>query len=178
MTRQTERMSQDSTSTSAPTTGPLLAAAEGSGSLSRRSVLGMAAVTGAVGLLAACGGSSNDETTEPAASDSAGASDGASSPAAGGGALAKTADVPVAGGAVNEAQKVVVTQPTAGQFKAFTATCTHQACLVTSVSNGTINCPCHGSQYSAADGSVKRGPATSPLREIAVKVEGDAVVKA
>jgi Rieske Fe-S protein len=152
---------------------------DGSSPLSRRSVLGLAAATGAVGLLAACGGGGDDKAgSDSTTSGSPAASDGGSSPATGGGALAKTADLPVGGGQVNEGRKVVVTQPSAGQFKAFTATCTHQACLVTSVSDGVINCPCHGSQYSAADGSVKRGPATSPLKEIAVKVEGDSVVKA
>jgi Rieske Fe-S protein len=84
----------------------------------------------------------------------------------------------VGGGVVIAAQKVVVTQPTAGEFKAFSATCTHMSCTVGSVSNGTINCPCHGSKFAVADGSVKQGPAGRPLPEVSVKVDGDTVVKA
>ena len=45
------------------------------------------------------------------------------------GAIA-AAEIPVGGGKVFEALKVVVTQPTAGDFKAFSAVCTHQACTV------------------------------------------------
>src|SRR5215472_12634585 len=55
----------------------------------------------------------------------------------------KVADIPVGGGAIFADQDVVVTQPVAGQFKAFSATCTHQACLVASVAQGKIICPCH-----------------------------------
>ena len=50
--------------------------------------------------------------------------------------------------------QVVVTQPTAGEFKAFSAVCTHMGCIVNQISNGTIDCPCHGSQYSITTGDV------------------------
>ena len=150
---------------------------------SRRHVLSLAAGFGAVGLLAACGG--DDIATEPDAEgpgDSAGTSSEAGSTSAdggggAGGALAATADVPVGGGVILDQQKVVVTQPTEGTFKAFTAICTHQSCTVASVKNGTISCACHGSSFSATDGSVKTGPATRPLKEVAVTVEGDQVVE-
>ncbi|MGQ0576182.1 MAG: Rieske (2Fe-2S) protein [Pseudonocardia sp.] len=104
-------------------------------------------------------------------------------PAAGGGgggaaALVGTADVPVGGGVILAAQSVVVTQPTAGTFKAFDTTCTHQGCTVNEVTGGNINCPCHGSSFSVVDGSVTGGPAPSPLAEKAVKVEGNAVTLA
>jgi Rieske Fe-S protein len=49
---------------------------------------------------------------------------------------------------------------------------------VSSVKAKTISCACHGSSFSAADGSVLTGPATRPLDEIKVKVEGDKIVKA
>jgi Rieske Fe-S protein len=73
---------------------------------------------------------------------------------------------------------VVVTQPTAGSFKAFTAVCTHQGCTVGSVSGGAIHCPCHGSAFSIKDGSVVNGPATQPLAAVSIKVEGTSIVKA
>lgn len=67
------------------------------------------------------------------------------------------------GGKILTDAKVVVTQPTAGVYKAFSAVCTHQGCLVGAIQNKTIDCPCHGSQFSITDGSAVVGPATSPL---------------
>jgi Rieske Fe-S protein len=75
-------------------------------------------------------------------------------------------------------EKVVVTQPTAGEFKAFSSTCTHMSCQVTSISGDRIACPCHGSSYSIVDGSVQGGPAPRPLPKVAIKVEGDEVLRA
>jgi Rieske Fe-S protein len=69
-----------------------------------------------------------------------------------------------------------VTQPTAGTFKAFSKVCTHQGCTVASVSNGHINCACHGSTFSATDGSVVNGPAKTPLAETKVTLSGDSLV--
>ncbi|MDQ4009602.1 MAG: Rieske (2Fe-2S) protein [Actinomycetota bacterium] len=89
--------------------------------------------------------------------------------------LASTADIPVGGGEVFADQNVVVTQPQAGTFKAFSAVCTHQGCTVSQVAAGTINCPCHGSKFAIADGSVVDGPASSPLEERRVTVSGDAI---
>ena len=77
-----------------------------------------------------------------------------------------------------DAEKVVVTQPAEGEFKAFTAVCTHQGCVVGSVADNEISCPCHGSLFSAEDGSVVTGPATAPLTEIEVQVKGGSVVRA
>jgi len=155
--------------------------------LSRRRVLRVAAVSGAGALLVACGG--DDTATDSSDQGSGGSSStpaGTSSSAAesdedagggGGGGLVATADVPIKGGVVLDDKKIVVTQPASGEFKAFTAVCTHQSCTVASVKANTITCPCHGSTYSALDGSVQGGPAPSPLREIAVTVEGDQVVR-
>lgn len=95
--------------------------------------------------------------------------------AGGGAALVSTADVPVGGGVILAAQKVVVTQPTAGTFKAFDSTCTHQGCTVNEVAGGTINCPCHGSRFRVADGSVAGGPAPTPLPAKQIKVEGNTI---
>lgn len=149
---------------------------------SRRGVLRVAAVSGATAaLLAACGGGDDAATDDTASTPGAGSSSGggdSSGVTAGGGALVATADVPVGGGVILETEKVVVTQPTEGSFKAFTAVCTHKACIVSSVKEDRISCACHGSAYSAMDGSVLNGPATRPLKEIGVTVEGDQVVEA
>jgi Rieske Fe-S protein len=94
------------------------------------------------------------------------------------GSIAAAADVPVGGGLVVKDKKVVITQPKKGEFKGFTAVCTHAGCIVSTVADGTINCPCHGSKYSIADGSVVRGPAPKPLAEMPVVVDGGQIVSA
>jgi len=130
--------------------------------LTRRHALAGAATLGVgLPLLAACGGGGADS----------GSADGSSAAAPPTGPLGATSDVPVGGGTVFADQKVVVTQPTAGDFKGFSATCTHQGCLVANVS-GTINCPCHGSMFSIEDGSVQGGPAPRPLPQVALTVKG------
>ena len=149
--------------------------------LTRRRIFGLTAAACATSLFAACGA----DTTEPGSSgpsskDAAGGSDEPSGTESGkaGAALTKTADVPVGSGVILEDAKLVVTQPTAGNYKAFTAVCTHQGCIVGSVKGKSIGCPCHGSAFNIADGSVLNGPADRPLREIKVAVEGDSIVKA
>lgn len=157
----------------------------------RRSVVAAAGGVGLAAALAACGSSddssnaASDNSSTSAAADptttDAGTAGGDTSPttsaAAGGGTvLGKTSEIPVGGGKIYADKKVVVTQPTAGQYKAFSATCTHQGCLVTSVSDGTINCPCHSSKFHVADGSVAGGPAMAPLPPENVTVSGDEVM--
>jgi Rieske Fe-S protein len=86
-------------------------------------------------------------------------------------ALAPASAIPVGGGEIFTAEKVVVTQPVAGEYHAFSAVCTHVGCLVNQIANGTIDCPCHGSQFRITDGAVVTGPAALPLppRKITIK---------
>ncbi|WP_155368012.1 Rieske (2Fe-2S) protein [Catellatospora vulcania] len=86
-------------------------------------------------------------------------------------ALGPATDIPVGGGKVYSTAMVVVTQPVAGDFKAFTSICTHWGCQVAAVENDQIICRCHGSRFSATDGSVVLGPATLPLGPKAVTVQ-------
>lgn len=88
--------------------------------------------------------------------------------------LASTGDIPVGGGVVFQAEQVVITQPTPGEFRAYSAVCTHQGCVVNDVVGGTINCNCHGSKFGL-DGTVSQGPASAPLPAVAVKVTGDQI---
>ncbi|WP_030155745.1 Rieske (2Fe-2S) protein [Streptomyces sp. NRRL S-244] len=147
----------------------------------RRTVLAAGAATLAGTVLSGCG---NDGGTEAAADNAPGSAPGdaqaqpSAGAAAGGGggqALAQTSDIPVGGGKVFKDQKVVVTQPMAGQFKAFSATCTHQGCSVATVKDGNIVCPCHQSLFKISDGTVAGGPATRPLAAAKIAVEGDKI---
>jgi len=129
----------------------------------RRSVMKAAAVVAVpvvgVGAVAACSSSG---------SKSSGGSGGAnSSPVS-----VPSSSVPVGGGFVDADKLVVVTQPVAGTYKAFTAVCTHQGCTVKDVSNNQIHCPCHGSIFSAQDGSVLSGPASTPLAPMTATLSG------
>ncbi|MEU0414279.1 Rieske (2Fe-2S) protein [Streptomyces griseorubiginosus] len=128
----------------------------------RRTVL---LATGAVSLTAGCGEYGNENSDSGSSSVQASA----------GTELAKTSEIPVGGGKIFKDEKVVVTQPKKGEFKAFSDICTHQGCQVTSVSDGTINCPCHGSKFNITDGSVANPPANRPLAEKQIKVSGDSI---
>ena len=90
--------------------------------------------------------------------------------------LGAASDVPVGGGAIYTAAKVVVTQPASGQYKAFSAVCTHVGCLVNKVTSGTIDCPCHGSEFKITDGAVVAGPAPSPLPARQIKIVDGQVI--
>ncbi len=121
-------------------------------------------------------GSQPAQSTSPPAAP-AGSGSGTAAPA-GPPVLASTADIPVGGGKILADKKIVITQPKAGSFDAFTAVCTHQGCIVGSVTGGTINCPCHGSKFSITNGSVVNGPASSPLAPVSIKVQGASIVQA
>jgi Rieske Fe-S protein len=131
--------------------------------VTRRAVLAGAAALG-VGVVGAAALAACAPGTSP--------STGSGAPATGP-VTVSVNDIPVGGGKVFEAQQVVVAQPVAGTFKAFTAICTHQGCVVSSVRNGKITCPCHGSQFSATDGSVTQGPAIVALAGRTVIRDGD-----
>jgi nitrite reductase/ring-hydroxylating ferredoxin subunit len=120
--------------------------------VSRRTVLGTAAAS--VAALTGCAGYGGSQAAEPSQPPP---------PERGGGnGLAYVADIPVGGGAILSDRQLVVTQPEEGSFVVLSAVCTHAGCLVASVEDGTINCPCHGSKFSLT-GEVTSGPAAQPL---------------
>jgi Rieske Fe-S protein len=148
----------------------------------RRGVLAGAGLVGIAGALSACASagssSSSAAAAAPANTATSAAPPAATTPAGGGGSnvLAPVSEIPVGGGKIFTAEKVVVTQPNAGEFKGFSAVCTHMGCLVNQISGGTIDCPCHGSQYSITNGSVVAGPAPSPLPAVPIRQSGDSVI--
>lgn len=91
------------------------------------------------------------------------------------GEIASVDEVPVGGGIVDNDAEVVLTQPADGEFRGFTAICTHQGCTVSDVADGTINCACHGSRFSIEDASVVNGPATEPLTEYELTVQAGSI---
>ena len=128
--------------------------------LNRRAVIAAGAALPLAGTLTACG--SDGESSESVAT-----------PEVEKGALiGAAADVPVGGCAVFRDPKVVITQPSKGEFKAFSAVCTHQGCLVSSSKDGEIPCTCHGSAFSLTDGAVLKGPANEPLAPVEIVVDG------
>jgi Rieske Fe-S protein len=162
----------------------------------RRCVLLGAGVLGVAGVLTACSTAAvpynaNDAGQAPGTTPAT--PSGASVPASGmasqpsssasaksgsgpaGTLLGAASAVPVGGGMVYTAAKVVVTQPAKGEYKAFSAVCTHVGCLCNQVADGTINCPCHGSKFKITDGSVVAGPAPAPLPAKTVTVTGGKV---
>jgi Rieske Fe-S protein len=146
---------------SQPDQGPIPNHPPGRG-IDRRTVITTAGVVG-VGVigaatLTACGGGSGSAASASPTKE-----------------VIKVADIPVGGGKVFAAAEVVVTQPKAGEFKAFSAICTHRGCTVGSVANGSITCPCHGTTYDMTTGSVTGGPAPAPLPSKTVTVSGDSL---
>ncbi|HEX4654627.1 MAG TPA: Rieske (2Fe-2S) protein [Mycobacteriales bacterium] len=145
--------------------------------VSRRSVLrgcALAAAGGVAGFLVAR--RSDAAGARPATAAANGYGPAASTPA-GNNVLTTVSAVPAGGGVVLGKSGVVVTKDAGGAVHAFSATCTHQGCTVSSVSGGTINCPCHGSRFDADTGAVVQGPATRPLPTVAVTVQGDQIVR-
>ena len=153
------------------------------GALARRSVL-TAAVAGTATLgLAACASAaeptnSPELTPSESGTDSNTASESSSPSEQAVTVLGATSAVAVGGGTKFELGEttILVTQPQAGEFVGFDATCTHQGCVVTGVTDGEIRCGCHGAKFDIASGQVLAGPAESPLKGVMVSVVNDEIV--
>lgn len=128
--------------------------------LDRRRVLSAGCLVAVTAAVTGCGARGEQRTPAP------------------GTVIGSTDDVPVGGGAVLAEHGLVVTQPVAGTFHAFSAVCTHQGCTVEQVAEGLISCPCHGSRFDIDDGAVVRGPADRPLSRVEVAVFGTRITLA
>jgi Rieske Fe-S protein len=139
-----------------------------------------ALVTGICGAatLTACGGGGGGGGG-PTAPPSAPTPDSrAPSPAEAGDSPSAVArsDIPIGGGRVFPDYRLVVTQPVAGDVRAFTAICTHNRCLLATVADSTIQCPCHGSRFAITDGAVVNGPALRGLTPRSIEIKGDSII--
>jgi nitrite reductase/ring-hydroxylating ferredoxin subunit len=143
---------------------------------SRRIVFHGLTALGVAAALAGCGGDDGGTTT-PTEKDTPTDSqnNGGTSTQT---VLAETGDVPVGGGLILTDEKIVITQPTDGEFKAFTAVCTHQGFTVTSVEDEQIRCSHHGSVYDFESGDNIGGPAPAPLEPIAITVKNGKILQA
>jgi Rieske Fe-S protein len=95
--------------------------------------------------------------------------------------VAAVSDIPVGGGSlvnVGADGYLLVTQPHAGDIRAFNPTCPHQGTTVDPPSGGVITCPAHGSQFAPDTGAVERGPASTGLTEVPVQVRNGQIVLA
>ena len=147
----------------------------------RRTILTAGGLVLAGGALAACGGADSTATEAATGAPATGApatpaTESPTTPVSG--ALASVSEIPVGGGVIVPEPPIVITQPVAGTFKAFTAICPHQGCLVSEVAENQIVCPCHGSLFSAEDGAVVQGPAVEGLTAASIAVQGDSIVLA
>jgi len=95
---------------------------------------------------------------------------GSTAPMTQGTVLGEAKQIPVGGGMIFTAAQVVVTQPVKGKYHGFSAVCTHVGCILNKIQNGSIDCPCHGSEFRITDGSVITGPASGPLPKKKIKV--------
>ncbi|UIZ92134.1 Rieske (2Fe-2S) protein [Corynebacterium sp. CNCTC7651] len=117
---------------------------------SRRLFLAGTATTFAGAFLAACGQAPNDE-------------------------IAKT-QVPVGSAVILD--RVIIAQPTEGNFVAYSAVCPHQQSKITVVQGDTVRCTKHGSTFSIEDGAVLQGPSLNPMTEVKLVDQGDTVAAA
>lgn len=126
--------------------------------MSRRRLLGTAGTAAAVTAVSACGGQ------EPKPQE-----------VRYGQVVGQTTDVPEGAGAVFSNSKLVVTQPETGDYRAFSASCTHAGCTVQEVDE-VIRCLCHGSEFDISTGEALVGPAQEPLESFEVTVEGTDII--
>ncbi|MGW1377365.1 Rieske (2Fe-2S) protein [Streptomyces sp. NPDC002446] len=129
----------------------------------RRTVLRGAALAGAACFgAAACSSGGQERSTRPASDAPV--------------ELGPASEIPVGGAKLYEKQRLLVAQPTKGEFTCFSTVCTHMGAVLNKIEKGQGVCPLHGSRFMAATGQVAQGPATRPLEEVPVKVKGGKLI--
>ena len=137
--------------------------------ISRRGVIASAVGVSAVAALAACTPEVTNlgTTPEPSAPTTSGPV-----------AVAKITDIPIGSGKKYDVEgtPILITQPRVGEFRGFSAICTHAGFVMNNMANSEIKCDNHGAVYSADDGSVLSGPASRALGKVGVTVDGDDIL--
>jgi Rieske Fe-S protein len=152
------------------------AAMPSSGAMSSPGGMPSSGAMSSPGGMSSSGAMSSPGPTSPAQGGSAQAKPKKKDAAVPGIVLGAASEIPVGGGKIYTAAKVVVTQPTRGQYTAFSAVCTHVGCIMSEVADGTIDCPCHGSEFKITTGAVVTGPAPAPLPKKQIKIVDGKVV--
>jgi nitrite reductase/ring-hydroxylating ferredoxin subunit len=139
--------------------------------ISRRGVIATAVGVSAAAALSACSPEVSNLTSTPAPEEP-------STSASIAVAVAKTTDIPIGSGKKFDVDgvQILITQPRAGEFRGFSAVCTHAGFVMSNMANSEIKCDNHGAVYSADDGSVLSGPAPRALGKVTVTIEGDEVL--
>ena len=137
--------------------------------ISRRGVIASAVGVSAVAALAACTPEVTNlgTTPEPSAPTTSGPV-----------AVAEITDIPIGSGKKYDVEgtPILITQPRVGEFRGFSAICTHAGFVMNNMANSEIKCDNHGAVYSADDGSVLSGPAPRALGKVEVTVDGDDIL--
>ncbi|MEN9872672.1 MAG: hypothetical protein RL450_607 [Actinomycetota bacterium] len=139
---------------------------------SRREVLGVSVASLAAVSLAACAAEPEVAATTPPSATV----DQAPAGAVGEILLGPASEIMVGSGnkyKIDEMLTILVTQPKAGDFRGFSATCTHSGCIVQGVQDGEIACGCHGARFDQESGAVLAGPARTALGRITIELRGD-----
>jgi Rieske Fe-S protein len=88
------------------------------------------------------------------------------------------ADIPANGAEIFRfgSRAGILIRTPAGEFRAFTAICSHLGCIVQYRSDiGHIWCACHNGHFDL-NGHVIEGPPPAPLEAYAVNVRGDQII--
>lgn len=91
-------------------------------------------------------------------------------------ATAEIAATQVPVGSAVIVDKLIIAQPTEGEFLAYSTVCPHQGNPISQVNGDTVRCPSHGSSFDIATGDPVEGPAQSGMTPAPVRQEGDTVV--
>lgn len=133
-------------------------------------------------LLASCGGGNGGDEGGYGAGENSGETGGGTSVGGSGPAIAQASNVETNSAVQfqNGGEPAVLIHMKSGDFKAYSAVCTHQSCTVSYVpGQGTLNCPCHGSVFDPAQGGKAiQGPAQRPLPDIPIKMQSGKIVRA
>ena len=162
-----------------PATGTSRRAVVSKGTVTGLAVLGGSLFAGLdAGLGRLAGGTRSQAPTSSLRAKPSGKTGPSSGPVPPGHAIGPASGVPIGGAAAfnnpTTGDTSLVIQPEPGNFLAYDAICPHQGCTVQYFPNRKLFiCPCHQSEFDAATGHVRAGPAPTGLTPITVAEGSD-----